>query len=111
MQIQLPQVRFRTDRSIVDANQQKALDWLAAPDSSENQNAARRKHQASTGAWFVDGQQFAAWKTKQKSLLWLHGIRKQIVNLLFPRLTNVIYSWLREDYNLVLFHPSTQLML
>ncbi|KZP04618.1 hypothetical protein FIBSPDRAFT_806560, partial [Athelia psychrophila] len=36
--------------------------WLAAPDSSGNYHAAREKHQAQTGSWFLDGRQYSAWK-------------------------------------------------
>ncbi|KAF7973999.1 hypothetical protein HWV62_13615 [Athelia sp. TMB] len=47
--------------------------WLAAPDTSGNYNAAREKHHENTGAWFLEGKQFAHWKETSGSALWING--------------------------------------
>ncbi|KZP09449.1 hypothetical protein FIBSPDRAFT_239931 [Athelia psychrophila] len=46
---------------------------MDAPDTSPNFNAARKKHQADTGSWFLDGFEFTRWKEDPDFLLWLHG--------------------------------------
>ncbi|KAF7970480.1 hypothetical protein HWV62_23839 [Athelia sp. TMB] len=47
--------------------------WLKAHDTSVSYNAARKKHQAGTGSWFLDGSQFSQWKERPGSILWLYG--------------------------------------
>ncbi|KAF7965758.1 hypothetical protein HWV62_41994, partial [Athelia sp. TMB] len=47
--------------------------WLKAPDTSVSYNAARKKHQAGTGSWFLDGSRFSQWKERPGSVLWLYG--------------------------------------
>ena len=59
-----------------DERRQKIYRWLSSPDPSSNHNAARKKQQQTTGAWFIEGYQFADWKVTSSSFLWLHGIRK-----------------------------------
>ncbi|KAF7979136.1 hypothetical protein HWV62_43369 [Athelia sp. TMB] len=46
--------------------------WMKSPDISPNYNAARKKHQAGTGSWFLNGSQFSEWK-RSGSVLWLYG--------------------------------------
>jgi hypothetical protein len=57
-------------------HQQKIHRWLSSPDLSSNHNAACEKRQLTTGAWFVEGDQFPEWKCSSNSFLWLHGIRE-----------------------------------
>lgn len=57
-------------------------DWLAAPDSSVNFNAARDKHQAETGTWFIDGTDFAEWKNHSKTALCLYGPREWFLHVI-----------------------------
>jgi hypothetical protein len=58
----------------VDDHRERINRWLSAPDPSLNQNAACKKRLPATGNWFVASEQFAKWKRKPNSLLWLHGI-------------------------------------
>ena len=51
------------------------LQWLAAPDSSRNQNEARDKRQLDTCAWFLEGERFRVWK-KTPGFLWIKGKRR-----------------------------------
>ncbi|KAH8657573.1 ankyrin repeat-containing domain protein [Tricladium varicosporioides] len=48
--------------------------WLSSPDASSNHNAACKKRQLTTGAWFIESDEFNEWKTCPNSFLWLHGI-------------------------------------
>ncbi|KZP32132.1 hypothetical protein FIBSPDRAFT_552543 [Athelia psychrophila] len=50
--------------------------WLAAPDSSGNFHAARKKHHDKTGAWFIEGREYVNWKDRPDSALWIYGIRE-----------------------------------
>ena len=71
-------IRFRCMTLSVlalDEHRQKILRWLSAPDPSSNHNAACKKQQPTTGAWFIEGDAFANWKEKPRSFIWLHGIR------------------------------------
>jgi len=52
----------------------KILNWLKSSDPSTNHNAARKKHQPTTGEWFIDSPQFIAWIEGRISSIWLHGI-------------------------------------
>ncbi|KAF7973986.1 hypothetical protein HWV62_13589 [Athelia sp. TMB] len=53
--------------------EEKIYQWLAAPDTSGNYNAAREKHHDSTGAWFLEGEEFVHWKETPGSALWING--------------------------------------
>ncbi|RDW83018.1 hypothetical protein BP5796_04509 [Coleophoma crateriformis] len=57
-----------------DLNRQRIISWLAAPDPSINHNAARKKHQPSTGAWLLTSKAYEHWLQGYRSFLWLYGI-------------------------------------
>lgn len=57
-------------------SEEKIYQWLAAPDSSANYNAAQDKHHANTGAWFLEGDGFVVWKGTPGSALWINGTRE-----------------------------------
>ncbi|KAF4631092.1 hypothetical protein G7Y89_g7033 [Cudoniella acicularis] len=59
---------------LVDERRQKIHQWLSPLDPSSNHNAACKKRQPTTGAWFVGSDQYEKWKTTSNSFLWLHGI-------------------------------------
>jgi len=50
--------------------------WLEPPDPSTNYERALSKRQPCTGLWFLQGDAYAKWKTKNEdsSFLWLYGI-------------------------------------
>ena len=54
---------------------EKIRQWLAAPDSSTNQNEARDKRQVDTCAWFFEEERFRVWK-ENPGFLWVKGKRK-----------------------------------
>lgn len=53
---------------------EKILEWLSITYSVSNYEAARRKHVARTGNWFLKSIAFKSWKTDPDSFLWIHGI-------------------------------------
>ncbi|THH13086.1 hypothetical protein EW146_g7087 [Bondarzewia mesenterica] len=61
-------------RAQLDALRDKIYEWLSAPDPSVNYNEAREKFTLETGKWFIDGRQFADWKEKAGSFLWIYGM-------------------------------------
>ncbi|KAL8992084.1 MAG: hypothetical protein Q9169_007385 [Polycauliona sp. 2 TL-2023] len=70
-------VQTLADRTSIihDDNRYRQLyEWLRAPDSSINHNAARQKWVKSTGDWFLQSWQYADWRSGPRSLIWLHGI-------------------------------------
>jgi hypothetical protein len=48
--------------------------WLSPPDPSANYQKALKQRQDATGLWFLEGEQYASWKTDAASLLLLYGI-------------------------------------
>lgn len=57
-----------------DEKTDKIHRWLSAPDPSTNYDKALKQRQDDTGLWFLEGDQYAKWKTSASSFLWLHGI-------------------------------------
>ncbi|KAF7985889.1 hypothetical protein HWV62_43772 [Athelia sp. TMB] len=51
----------------------EVYDWLAAPDVSQNYNAARRKHLENTGSWFLNDMAFSEWKRRPEQILCIYG--------------------------------------
>jgi hypothetical protein len=54
---------------------EKIRQWLAAPDSSRNQNEARDKRQVDSCTWFLEGERFRMWQ-ENPGFLWVRGKRK-----------------------------------
>ena len=64
-----------TDNNSLFPPAEKIRQWLAAPDSSRNQNEARDKRQLDTCAWFLEGERFRMW-LENPGFLWVKGKRK-----------------------------------
>ena len=47
--------------------------WLSPPDPSLNYQKALDERHEGTGVWFIESKEFAKWRTKPNSFLWLHG--------------------------------------
>jgi Cdc6-like AAA superfamily ATPase len=58
---------------VLDKADENVLSWLLANKSQNNHNKARKKHQASTGEWFVQSEALEGWISSPKSSLWLYG--------------------------------------
>lgn len=69
------ELQIRQRIFLAEKRWQKIHQWLSPPDPSLNHNAACKKRQPTTGAWFIEGDQFDKWKRSSNSFLWLHGIR------------------------------------
>ncbi len=54
-------------------NSSNLHEWLNAPDSLIDHNAACLKEHPGTGKWLVDSEQFSYWLTEENSILWLNG--------------------------------------
>ena len=48
-------------------------DWLKAPDTTIDHNAACAKKHPGTGTWLVKSPQFSRWLTEENSIMWLNG--------------------------------------
>lgn len=59
---------------ILDRKDKDVLAWLQSTDVSINHRLARRKHEATTGNWFLESEDFLNWAKATKASLWLHGI-------------------------------------
>lgn len=59
-------------------------DWLSAPDVSQNFNAALRRRKLGTGAWFIEGPQFAQWKERPNNVLCIYGAREFHLTMIIP---------------------------
>src|SRR5438045_6833971 len=61
---------------VADEDRRKIYVWLGAPDPSSNQHNARDIRHATSDKWLVEGDEFVKWKTTDRSVIWLYGIRK-----------------------------------
>ncbi|GAD97888.1 ankyrin repeat protein [Paecilomyces variotii No. 5] len=52
----------------------RILPWLSPADVSKNHNAARAKHEPTTGDWLINSSSFSMWINENSKLMWLHGI-------------------------------------
>ncbi|KAF7986998.1 hypothetical protein HWV62_79 [Athelia sp. TMB] len=66
-------LKFEVQRLSITTTEKEIYQWLAAPDTSGNYNAAREKHHENTGAWFLEGDEFVHWKETPGSALWING--------------------------------------
>ncbi|MCJ1380068.1 hypothetical protein MMC17_003171 [Xylographa soralifera] len=98
----LLQLRIGQDTLILDEWRHKIHPWLSAPDPSSNHHSARKKQQATTGAWLVDSRQFAAWKVEAHSFLWLHGIPGYGKTVLCSTIIQNIISHCQSDPGLAI---------
>lgn len=60
--------------SATEKEYEELLHWLCDVDPSAMHNAARDRHETGTNEWLIsDSEEFKAWETGDRSLLWLHG--------------------------------------
>jgi ankyrin repeat domain-containing protein 50 len=57
-----------------DQRYREIIAWLKLGDPSTNHNAARSKHEPSTGNWFLESDAHIGWIEGKIGSLWLHGI-------------------------------------
>ncbi|TRM67243.1 hypothetical protein BD626DRAFT_396430, partial [Schizophyllum amplum] len=56
-----------------DTDMEKIYEWLEYPDSSVKMNTLLEERAASTGSWFLDGEEYSAFKLGKTKSIWLHG--------------------------------------
>jgi len=57
----------------LDKNDEELLAWLRPTDVSINHMLARKKHEPTTGKWFLKSGEFMTWSNASKASLWLYG--------------------------------------
>ena len=60
---------------VIGEKHNKILEWLKLSiEPSTNHNAARKKHEPTTGDWLLESELFTAWTKATNASLWLHGL-------------------------------------
>lgn len=70
---EISELRLLLERMSSTQISSKIRDWLNAPDTTINHNAACAKRHTGTGIWFVNGRKFESWFADPNSFLWLNG--------------------------------------
>lgn len=60
-------------RDKLEAVRKEVIGWLSITDPSSNHLEQRRKHQDTTGNWFVQGKELSGWHDTRNSFAWLYG--------------------------------------
>jgi hypothetical protein len=60
-------------KMILSQEDNTVLSWLSANTSQNNHYMARKKHEPTTGDWFLQSETFKQWANATKSSLWLYG--------------------------------------
>jgi ankyrin repeat domain-containing protein 50 len=89
---------------VSDQRTEKILAWLNTCDLSTNHAAARQKHEPTTGDWFIKSAAFTAWKSSQKSSLWLHGIPGAGKTVLCSTIIDHVKTLLAPETKLAYFY-------
>jgi hypothetical protein len=89
---------------VSDQRTAKILTWLNTCDPSTNHAAARQKHEPTTGDWFIKSAAFTAWKSAQKSWLWLHGIPGAGKTVLCSTIIDHVKPLLRPETQFAYFY-------
>jgi hypothetical protein len=61
-----------------DQEHQTILDWLAPPDFELTQVKLSHEWQDGSGNWFLESEQFKAWRDGTPDVLWCPGIRELV---------------------------------
>jgi hypothetical protein len=72
-------------------------DWLRAPDSSINHNAACAKRHTGTGMWLLQGSTYTSWLTERNSFLWLSGFAGSGKSVLCSTVIQHVFRHRRSD--------------
>ncbi|PON28927.1 hypothetical protein TGAM01_v202035 [Trichoderma gamsii] len=81
--------------SATEKEYEELLHWLCDVDHSAMHNAARDRHETGTNEWLIsDSEEFKAWETGDRSLLWLHGKAGSGKSIL----TSSVIKYLRDQY-------------
>jgi hypothetical protein len=64
----------RIQTMVLDQKDEKVVAWLDSGHASYNHDLARKKHEPTTGNWFIESKIFVSWTKATNASLWLHGI-------------------------------------
>ena len=94
------------NRQLLNAKQQKIVDWLKVCDPSTNHNAARNAHEPDTGSWFINSSEFVKWRDNEVRSLWLQGIPGAGKTILCSTIIDEIQKYCinRSEYCLAYFY-------
>jgi len=67
-------VQSSVDTANISQRHSQILDWIKLSDPSSNHNSARKKHEPTTGQWFLESEPFVSWIEGQITSIWIHGI-------------------------------------
>lgn len=70
--------------------------WLHAPDPSTNYQIALNQRLPGTGLWFLESKQYASWKRKYESIMWLHGLAGCGKTVLSTIILQDVFNYCRE---------------
>ena len=100
IQLTLTFVHTLTPNAIGSQWRQDLRIWFSSPDPSTNHVIQCGSQHQGTANWFFRCSHFEKWKSTG-SLLWIHGKRTSSNISLFPLLTTLAYSGIREKCPLV----------
>jgi hypothetical protein len=61
------------EKMTISERHKRILKWLNITDPSVNHNAARLKHEPTTGDWLLESELLTTWKEAKRDSLWLYG--------------------------------------
>lgn len=80
---------------------ERIVQWLSQADPLVNHTAARDKHEPSTGNWFLNSEEFIAWKRNDVSNLWIRSIAGAGKTILSSTIVDhLVHNQRAEDYML-----------
>ncbi|OPB42080.1 hypothetical protein A0O28_0031970 [Trichoderma guizhouense] len=95
--------QLANESAIAQKEHEEFLEWLSDIDPSSAYNDARGRHESGTNEWLLKGsEEFKAWETTAKSLIWLHGKAGSGKSVL----TSSVINYLKDRH---ILEPSTAL--
>ncbi|KAL6832831.1 ankyrin repeat-containing domain protein [Trichoderma camerunense] len=95
--------QLANESAVAKKEHEEFLKWLSDIDPSSTYNDARARYETGTNEWLLKGsEEFKAWETNAKSLIWLHGKAGSGKSVL----TSSVINYLKDRHTL---KPSTAL--
>jgi hypothetical protein len=73
IQDSVKEVSESIQKMTISDRHKRILKWLKSSDPSVNHNAARKKHEPTTGDWLLESEIFTNWRQGTRTSLWLNG--------------------------------------
>ena len=68
------QISTTLQNMVLDQKDKEVLRWLTSVDTFINHDIARKKHESTTGNWFIESDLFVKWTDATNASLWIQGI-------------------------------------